>query len=186
MKVGIVGWRGMVGSVLLERMRAERDFEALTPVFFSSSQAGAAGPEIGRALPPLGDAHDLAALAALPVIVSCQGGDYTSAVHPRLRAGGWRGYWIDAASTLRMQPDAAIILDPVNRPVIERALAAADEVAHAATADVLGHERALPVCGEGDVLLIATAGAYGHAMSSRYNLREPAEELVLAGGTGAQ
>ena len=124
MQVGIVGWRGMVGSVLLERMRAERDFEVLAPTFFSTSQAGGTAPAIGRAAPALKDAHDLKALAELPVIVSCQGGDYTSAVHPRLRAAGWRGYWIDAASTLRLEPGAVIILDPVNGEVIDRALAA--------------------------------------------------------------
>ncbi len=124
MKVGIVGWRGMVGSVLVERMRAERDFEACEAVFLSTSQAGRPAPEVGRAVGPVQDANDLAALAALDVIVSAQGGDYTAAVHPALRARGWAGFWIDAASTLRMQPDAVIILDPVNRPVIDAALAA--------------------------------------------------------------
>ncbi|MCX7961116.1 MAG: aspartate-semialdehyde dehydrogenase [Burkholderiales bacterium] len=122
MRVGIVGWRGMVGSVLIERMREERDFEHLEPVFFSTSQAGGAGPAIGRDCPPVKDAKDLDALAALPVIVSCQGGDYTQEVYPRLRARGWSGYWIDAASTLRMNEDAVIVLDPVNLPLVERAL----------------------------------------------------------------
>jgi aspartate-semialdehyde dehydrogenase len=124
MRVGIVGWRGMVGSVLLERMRAEHDFEAITPVFFSSSRAGSAAPDIGRSAPAVRDANDVALLGEMDAIVSCQGGDYTTAVHPRLRAAGWRGYWIDAASALRMTPDAVIILDPVNRPVIDRALEA--------------------------------------------------------------
>ena len=124
MKVGFVGWRGMVGSVLLARMRAERDFEQIEPVFFSTSQAGAAAPEIGRTVPTLGDARDLGALARLDAIVSCQGGDYTAEVHPRLRAAGWQGYWIDAASKLRMSDEAVIILDPVNREVIDAALAA--------------------------------------------------------------
>jgi len=121
-RIGIVGWRGMVGSVLVERMREERDFEHLEPVFFSTSQAGGAGPGIGRDTGPVRDAKDLDALAALPVIVSCQGGDYTQEVYPRLRGRGWSGYWIDAASALRMNEDAVIVLDPVNRPVIERAL----------------------------------------------------------------
>jgi aspartate-semialdehyde dehydrogenase len=122
LRIGIVGWRGMVGSVLVARMREERDFEHLEPVFFSTSQAGGAAPAIGRECEPVRDAMDLDALAALPVILSCQGGDYTQEVYPRLRARGWSGYWIDAASALRMNEDAVIILDPVNRPVIERAL----------------------------------------------------------------
>jgi aspartate-semialdehyde dehydrogenase len=121
MEVGIVGWRGMVGSVLLERMRAERDFELIEPVFFSTSQAGAASPDIGRGTRPVQDAHDLAALARLPMIISTQGGDYTQAVHGRLRAAGWQGYWIDAASALRMEKNAVIVLDPVNLPVMEAA-----------------------------------------------------------------
>ncbi len=122
MKVGIVGWRGMVGSVLVDRMRAEHDFDLVDPVFFSTSQAGRAAPEVGRASAPVQDANDVQALAAMDAIISCQGGDYTQAVHPRLRAAGWGGYWIDAASTLRMKKDAVIILDPVNRPVIDAAL----------------------------------------------------------------
>ena len=122
MKTGIVGWRGMVGSVLMERMRAERDFDSIEPVFFSTSQAGGEAPDVGRGPGVLHDATDLGALAACDVILTCQGGDYTSAVHPQLRAAGWRGYWIDAASALRMKDDAVIILDPVNRDVIDTAL----------------------------------------------------------------
>ena len=113
----------MVGSVLLARMRAEHDFELIEPVFFSTSQAGGAAPEVGRPVPPLADARDLRALGGLDAIVSCQGGDYTADVHPRLRAAGWQGYWIDAASKLRMSDDAVIILDPVNGDVIDAALA---------------------------------------------------------------
>ncbi len=124
MKTGIVGWRGMVGSVLMERMRAERDFELIEPVFFSTSQAGGAAPDVGRGPGQLRDANDLEALAACDVILTCQGGDYTNAVHPKLRASGWQGYWIDAASALRMKDDAVIILDPVNRDVIDAALKA--------------------------------------------------------------
>ncbi len=123
LRVGIVGWRGMVGSVLVQRMREEGDFDHVEPVFFSTSQAGGKGPAIGRAVEPVGDATDLRALKALPVIISCQGGDYTNEVYPRLRNEGWRGYWIDAASALRMNGDAVIILDPVNLPVIKDALA---------------------------------------------------------------
>jgi aspartate-semialdehyde dehydrogenase len=124
MKTGIVGWRGMVGSVLMERMRAERDFDLIDPVFFSTSQAGGAAPDVGRGPGVLRDAQDLETLAVCDVILTCQGGDYTSAVHPKLRAAGWRGYWVDAASSLRMREDAVIVLDPVNRDVIDAALRA--------------------------------------------------------------
>jgi aspartate-semialdehyde dehydrogenase len=123
-KTGIVGWRGMVGSVLMERMRAEGDFDLVDPVFFSTSQAGGAAPDVGHGAGVLRNANDLEALAACDVVLTCQGGDYTSALHPKLRAAGWQGYWIDAASALRMNDDAVIILDPVNRGVIDRALAA--------------------------------------------------------------
>ncbi len=123
LRVGIVGWRGMVGSVLVQRMREERDFDHFEPFFFSTSQAGGKGPQIGRETERVGNAMDLERLRALPVIVSCQGGDYTNEVYPKLRAAGWKGYWIDAASALRMKDDAVIILDPVNMPVIKQALA---------------------------------------------------------------
>ncbi|MDP3857345.1 MAG: aspartate-semialdehyde dehydrogenase [Stagnimonas sp.] len=122
LKVGFVGWRGMVGSVLMQRMQLERDFALIEPQFFTTSNVGGKAPAIGKDSPTLQDANDLKALAVLDVIVSCQGGDYTSAVYGPLRAAGWRGYWIDAASTLRMQDHAVIILDPVNREVIDRAL----------------------------------------------------------------
>ncbi len=111
----------MVGSVLLERMRAEHDFDVVDPVFFSTSQAGTAAPDIGRPVRPVGDAHDIEALARLPLLISAQGGDYTTAVHARLRAAGWQGYWIDAASTLRMEKTAVIVLDPVNLEVMQAA-----------------------------------------------------------------
>jgi aspartate-semialdehyde dehydrogenase len=123
MRVGFVGWRGMVGSVLVQRMRAERDFDRIDPLFFTTSQTGAKAPPIGKEVPSLKDAHSLPELKAMDVLISCQGGDYTNEIHPRLRSEGWRGYWIDAASPLRMQPDAVIILDPVNRRVIDAALA---------------------------------------------------------------
>ncbi len=123
-RVGLIGWRGMVGSVLVERMRAEGDFALVEPQFFSTTQAGAAGPEIGRATGPVDDANDVAALSRCEVLISCQSGDYTEAIHPKLRASGWNGHWIDAASALRMKDSAVIILDPVNRHVIDAALAA--------------------------------------------------------------
>jgi len=124
-RVGFVGWRGMVGSVLMERMRQERDFAHIDePVFFSTTQVGQAGPDVGKPVAALGDATDLEALAGLDAILTCQGGDYTHALYPRLREAGWKGYWIDAASSLRMADHAIIILDPVNRDVIERGLVA--------------------------------------------------------------
>lgn len=119
--VGIIGWRGMVGSVLLERMRDEKDFEHVKPTFFSTSQAGGAGPEIAGAASIVEDANDIAALAKLPMLISTQGGEYTQAIHPRLRAAGWQGYWIDAASALRMEKNAVIVLDPVNLEVMQAA-----------------------------------------------------------------
>ena len=122
MKIGLIGWRGMVGSVLMQRMRAERDFDLIHPVFFSTSQAGGASPDIGRATSPVKDAKNLQDLAECDVLISCQGGEYTTGIHPALRNAGWTGYWIDAASTLRMAQDAVIVLDPVNRDVIDRAL----------------------------------------------------------------
>jgi aspartate-semialdehyde dehydrogenase len=122
-KVGFIGWRGMVGSVLMERMRAERDFDLIEPVFFSTSQTGGKGPEIGRDAPPVRNARDRESLAAMDILLSCQGSDYTSEIYPALRSAGWNGYWIDAARTLRMQDDAVIVLDPVNLPVIRSALA---------------------------------------------------------------
>jgi len=122
LNVAFVGWRGMVGSVLMERMLAEADFNGFEPLFFSTSQAGQAGPAIGRPTPPVADAHDTGRLKSMDIIVSCQGGGYTEAIYPALRRDGWSGYWIDAASTLRMAPDSVIILDPVNRHVIDRAL----------------------------------------------------------------
>ena len=122
MQVGLIGWRGMVGSVLVQRMREERDFDLVDPFFFSTSQAGAAAPAIGKPAPPVKDARDLVALMACEILISCQGGDYTAEMHPRLRAAGWTGYWIDPASTLRMKDHAVIVLDPVNREVIDAAL----------------------------------------------------------------
>lgn len=121
-RVGLVGWRGMVGSVLMQRMVEERDFDLIEPVFFTTSQVGGKGPAVGGNEPVLQDALDVEALKAMDIIISCQGGDYTSEVFPRLRSAGWRGHWIDAASTLRMKEDAVIILDPVNLDVIKNAL----------------------------------------------------------------
>ncbi|MBD3390908.1 MAG: aspartate-semialdehyde dehydrogenase [Chitinivibrionales bacterium] len=122
-RVGIIGWRGMVGSVLMGRMRAENDLAGCEPHFFSTSQVGQDGPDVGRGRAPLRDAHSVDALSAMDIIVTCQGGSYTKKVYPQIRKSGWNGYWIDAASALRMQDDAIVVLDPVNGEVIEKAFA---------------------------------------------------------------
>ncbi|MFA5353004.1 MAG: aspartate-semialdehyde dehydrogenase [Thermodesulfovibrionales bacterium] len=122
MRVGFIGWRGMVGSVLMGRMREEMDFDLIDPVFFTTSNVGGKAPEVGKDVPALKDAKDVNELKAMDLIVTCQGGDYTSDVYPKLRAAGWQGYWIDAASSLRMDRDSIIILDPVNLGVIKDGL----------------------------------------------------------------
>ena len=119
-KVGLIGWRGMVGSVLVQRMRDEGDFALIEPTFFST-QSGLKAPEIGKPA-QMQDSNNVAALTTMDILISCQGGDYTTAIYPQLRAAGWNGYWIDAAKTLRMKDDAVIILDPVNMPVIKAAM----------------------------------------------------------------
>jgi aspartate-semialdehyde dehydrogenase len=121
--VGLVGWRGMVGSVLMDRMQAEGDFALIEPLFFSTSNAGGKAPAMAKNETVLQDAFDIAALQRCDIVLTAQGGDYTSEVFPKLRAAGWKGHWIDAASTLRMKDDAVIVLDPVNLPVIKNALA---------------------------------------------------------------
>ncbi len=122
-KVGLIGWRGMVGSVLMSRMIEEKDFDKIDPVFFTTSQAGQKAPEFaGKPAGVLEDAFNIDALKAMDIIITCQGGDYTKEVYPKLMASGWAGYWIDAASTLRMEDNAIIILDPVNGHVIDNAL----------------------------------------------------------------
>jgi len=121
-RVGFVGWRGMVGSVLMQRMREENDFELVEPEFFTTSQLGGIGPDVGREVLPLKDAYNINQLKGMDIIISCQGGEYTSKVYKKLRQTGWEGYWIDAASTLRMEEGAVIILDPVNLPIIKQAV----------------------------------------------------------------
>jgi aspartate-semialdehyde dehydrogenase len=124
LKVGFVGWRGMVGSVLMERMRAEGDFKGFEPLFFTTSNVGGAAPDVGLSAPPLVDARDLSRLSAMDIIVICQGGDYTNDIYPKLRGQGYKGYWLDAASALRMKKDSIIVLDPVNLKVIRKGLKA--------------------------------------------------------------
>jgi aspartate-semialdehyde dehydrogenase len=122
--VGLIGWRGMVGSVLMDRMVAEGDFDHIEPIFFSTSNTGGAAPSMAKSHQTLQDANDISALARCDIVITCQGGDYTKEVFPKLRASGWQGHWIDAASSLRMASDAVIILDPVNEGLIRQSLAA--------------------------------------------------------------
>ena len=122
LKVGFIGWRGMVGSVLMDRMKEEDDFHGFEPMFASTSQIGQSGPDVGMDIPPLQDAFDIKTLSGMDIIVTCQGGDYTKKVYPALRSAGWKGYWVDAASSLRMEDDSIIVLDPVNRHVIDKGL----------------------------------------------------------------
>jgi aspartate-semialdehyde dehydrogenase len=122
-KVGLIGWRGMVGSVLMDRMREENDFAHIEPIFFTTSQAGQVAPDVGVEVPLLTSAFDIDVLREMDIIVTCQGGDYTKEVYPQLRKEGWNGYWIDAASALRMQDNAIIVLDPVNMSVVKDGLA---------------------------------------------------------------
>jgi len=122
LKIGFVGWRGMVGSVLMERMREEGDFGGFEAIFFSTSNVGGKGPDVGLEIPPLQDAYDLKLLSSLDIIVTCQGSEYTKRVYPELRNKGWNGYWIDSSSALRMSNDSIIVLDPVNKDVIDKAL----------------------------------------------------------------
>jgi len=149
MRVGIVGWRGMVGSVLVQRMLAEGDFEHVDPVFFSTSSAGGAGPDVGKRAGPLQDANDPKAFAGLDAVVACQGSDWTNANYGKVRDAGFAGYWIDAANALRMNDDAVIILDPVNMPVIERAVAKGVK-------DFIGGNCTV------SLMLMATAGLFEH------------------------
>jgi aspartate-semialdehyde dehydrogenase len=122
LRIGFVGWRGMVGSVLLGRMMEEHDFKDYEAVFFTTSNIGGEGPEVGLDIPPLRDAYDIDLLSSQDIVVSCQGGDYTKKVYPEIRKSNWQGYWIDSASTLRMNDDSIIVLDPVNRNVIDAGL----------------------------------------------------------------
>ncbi len=120
--IGFVGWRGMVGSVLMGRMKEENDFHGFEPIFFTTSNVGGKGPDIGREIPPLKDAYDIEVLSSLDIVVTCQGSGYTKKVYPELRKSGWQGYWIDSASALRMEDESIIVLDPVNKKVIDQGL----------------------------------------------------------------
>ncbi len=128
LRIGFVGWRGMVGSVLMQRMREEGDFGGFDATFFSTSNVGGKGPDVGMEIPPLQDAYDIKLLSSLDIIVTCQGSEYTKRVYPELRNKGWNGYWIDSSSALRMSNDSIIVLDPVNRDVIDKALSSGIKV----------------------------------------------------------
>jgi len=128
LRIGFVGWRGMVGSVLMGRMMEERDFKGFEPTFFTTSNIGGKGPDVGFEIPPLQDAYDIDQLASQDIIVTCQGGDYTKKAYPEVRKQGWKGYWIDSASTLRMKDESIIVLDPVNRSVIDSGLSSGIKV----------------------------------------------------------
>jgi aspartate-semialdehyde dehydrogenase len=128
LRIGFVGWRGMVGSVLMGRMREEQDFNGFEPIFFTTSDVGGTGPDVGLDIPSLRDAFHTELLSSLDIIVTCQGGDYTKKVYPEIRKNGWDGYWIDSASALRMEDESIIVLDPVNRPVIDAGLSSGVKV----------------------------------------------------------
>lgn len=169
MRVGFVGWRGMVGSVLMERMRAESDFDGIDPVFFTTSNIGGVGPDIGKDIPALKSAKSIDELVTMEAIISCQGGDYTQEVYPQLRKAGWKGYWIDAASTLRMASDSIIVLDPVNSNVIENGI-------HNGVKDFIGGNCTV------SLMLMGLCGLF------RENLVEWASAMTYqaASGAGAQ
>jgi aspartate-semialdehyde dehydrogenase len=178
----------MVGSVLLERMRAENDFQHFEPVFFSTSQSGELGPDVGKGQKPLRNATDTKALAEMDAIISCQGGDYTTAVHGDLRGQGWKGHWIDAASTLRMAKDAVIVLDPVNRAQIDRALAEGkrDFIGGNCTVSLMLMAIA-PLFAEGWVQWINAATYQAASGAGARNMRELVQQMgVLAQAPAAQ
>jgi len=168
-RVGLIGWRGMVGSVLMQRMLEERDFDLIEPVFFTTSSVGGQGPAIGKEIAPLKDAYSIEDLKTLDAIITCQGGDYTSEVFPKLREAGWQGYWIDAASSLRMADDAVIVLDPVNRRVIDQSL-------DAGTKNYIGGNCTV------SLMLMALGGLYEAGLVEWMN----AMTYQAASGAGAQ
>jgi aspartate-semialdehyde dehydrogenase len=181
MRVGFVGWRGMVGSVLMERMQQEGDFALVESVFFSTSNAGGAAPKVAGAEPVLKNAEDLAALAACDTIVTCQGGDYSNVIYPKLRAAGWTGYWIDAASALRMADDAMIILDPVNRPTIDAAVRAGTKTFAGANCTVGLMMMALDGLLRADLIEWVTAMTYQAASGAGApNMRELVAQMGYA------
>lgn len=186
MRVGFVGWRGMVGSVLMDRMRAESDFDGLEPVFFSTSSPGTTAPDVGQGASLLVDARDLSALAAQEVILTCQGGEYTQDVYPRLRAQGWDGIWIDAASALRMSSEAMLVLDPVNGGAIEEALASGVKAFVGANCTVSLLLMGLHgLIASGQVEWISTMSYQAASGAGAANLRELVDQMDHIGTAGA-
>lgn len=182
LKTGFVGWRGMVGSVLLDRMREENGFADIEPVFFTTSQAGRPGPDVGVEVPALKDAFDIEALAELDVILTCQGGDYTGEVYRKLRESGWKGYWIDAASSLRMQEDTVIVLDPVNRHVIDRRLDEGFKTFAGGNCTVSLMLMGLGGLYEADMIEWMTSMTYQAASGAgAQNMRELLDQMAMAG-----
>ncbi|MGE6790754.1 aspartate semialdehyde dehydrogenase [Pseudomonas guineae] len=168
-RVGLIGWRGMVGSVLMQRMLEEQDFDLIEPVFFTTSNVGGQGPAIGKETAALKDAYSIDELKSLDVILTCQGGDYTNEVFPKLREAGWQGYWIDAASSLRMSDSSVIVLDPVNRKVIDQQL-------DAGTKDYIGGNCTV------SLMLMALGGLYEAGLVEWMS----AMTYQAASGAGAQ
>lgn len=184
--VGFVGWRGMVGSVLMDRMLAENDLSGFESLFFTTSQVGQKGPEIGQETPALEDAYNIEKLSALDIVVSCQGGSYTEKVYPELRKNGWTGYWIDAASTLRMKKESVIVLDPVNRKVIDQALANGikDYIGGNCTVSLM--LMALAGLFENDVIDWITTMTYqASSGAGANNMRELVAQMRALGNAGA-
>jgi len=187
LNVGFVGWRGMVGSVLMERMLAENDFNGFEPLFFTTSQVGQKGPAIGLDIPPLEDAFNIEKLTTMDIVVSCQGGGYTEKAYTELRGKGWQGYWIDAASTLRMASDSVIVLDPVNRKVIDQALAAGvkDYIGGNCTVSLM--LMALAGLFENDVIDWITSMTYqASSGAGANNMRELIAQMRALGTAGAE
>jgi len=185
MRVGFIGWRGMVGSVLMGRMQAEGDFEGLDAAFFSTSRPGGAGPDIGQGSAPLLDAHDVQTLAGFDVLLTCQGGEYTQAVYPQLRAMGWNGHWIDAASALRMEAETTMVLDPLNREGIDTALSAGCRTFAGANCTVslllLGLQGLIQ---SGHVEWISTMTYQAASGAGAANLKELVSQMQVVGDAG--
>jgi aspartate-semialdehyde dehydrogenase len=183
LKAGFIGWRGMVGSVLMQRMREENGFKGFEPLFFSTSQVGQEGPSIGMDIPSLQDAYDTGILSKLDIIVTCQGSGYTKRVFPGLVSSGWKGYWIDASSALRMDDESLIVLDPVNRKVIDNALANGIKVYAGSNCTVALMLMALGGLFEKGLIQWLSSMTYQSASGAgAKNMRELIQQMAVIGG----